>query len=162
MSRHLVLVALAAIAAGCKSEPAGPPAAPAAPVETHILAVEPIDMAREAPLQPKFRWKLPPALSHPSLVSFALAEMGQGDQPLEQPGADRQIAFASGLHDTSPTALDPFRPPAGCVLTGELRDAKTLKPGTWYRWTVRAVGAEAAQQADFFFRTQDAAPTPPK
>jgi hypothetical protein len=39
--------------------------------------------------------------------------------------------------------------------TGEVRDMSQLAPGTWYRWTVRVVGAGLGEHADFYFRTGD-------
>ena len=165
----IVLLGTAALAAGCKS-PAAPPAPKPAepPAEKSIVAVEPRDGAHEVLLAPTFKWKLPSAVGTPRLVSFTLFALGPGAEPPRPSGQDKEIAFASGLHDVTPTAVDPFRPaPAGVVLTGELRDMKEvdrrLKPETWYRWRVRALGENnAVVQADFFFRTREASPTPAK
>ena len=165
----IVLLGTAALAAGCKPPPAPPAPKPAEPpAEKNIVAVEPRDGAHEVLLTPTFKWKLPSAVGAPRLVSFTLFELGQGAEPPKPHGEDKEIAFASGLHDVSPTALDPFHPaPAGVVLTGELRDMKEvdrrLKPETWYRWRVRALGENnAVVQADFLFRTREAGPTPAK
>jgi len=165
----IVLLGTAALAAGCKPPPAPPAPKPAEPpAEKNIVAVEPRDGAHEVLLTPTFKWKLPSAVGTPRLVSFTLFELGQGAEPPKPRDKDKEIAFASGLHDVSPTALDPFHPaPAGVVLTGELRDMKEvdrrLKPETWYRWRVRALGENnAVVQADFLFRTREAGPPPAK
>jgi hypothetical protein len=164
----IVLLGTAALAAGCKPPPAPPAPKPAEPpAEKNIVAVEPRDGAHEVLLTPTFKWKLPAAVGTPRLVSFTLFELGQGAEPPKPRDKDKEIAFASGLHDVSPTALDPSHPPAGVVLTGELRDLKEadrrLKPETWYRWRIRALGENnAVIQADFFFRTGEAGPTPAK
>jgi hypothetical protein len=111
-------------------------------------------MALGVNLTPQFKWKLPPPLSAPTNLSFTLVEFGGGDTP---PKADdtqgKQIAFCSGLHDTSAQELDPFHPPPGSILTGEIRSMKGLKPGTWHRWTIRAISSDASNQASFLFRT---------
>jgi hypothetical protein len=57
------------------------------------------------------------------------------------------------LAAANPTELNPFAPPADVVLTGDLRDSRQLKPGTWYRWRVRVIGDGAATDASFYFRT---------
>jgi hypothetical protein len=163
----IVLLGTAVLAAGCKSPPAPPAPKPAEPpAEKNIVAVEPRDGAHEVLLTPTFRWKLPSAVGTPRLVSFTLFELGQGAEPPKPRDQDKEIAFASGLHDVSPTALDPSHPPAGVVLTGELRDLKEadrrLKPETWYRWRIRALGENHGVTADFFFRTGAAGPTPAK
>jgi hypothetical protein len=163
----VVLLGAAALAAGCKSPPAPPAPTPAEPpAEKNVVALEPRDGAHEALLTPTFKWKLPAAVGTPRLVSFTLFELGQGAEPPKPGDKDKEIAFASGLHDVSPTALDPLHPRAGVVLTGELRDMKEadrrLKPQTWYRWRIRALGENQAVTADFFFRTGAAGPTPAK
>jgi hypothetical protein len=56
--------------------------------------------------------------------------------------------------------LDPFDPPAGCILTGDLADMKQLAPNTWYRWTVRAVGGNIGVEGTFHFRTRTEEATP--
>jgi hypothetical protein len=161
MLRFVVLALAGALtlSAGCKSEPAPPaPKPPEAPPEKHIQAVEPRDGGQEVTLTPTFTWRLPSALGAPRLVSFTLSEFGQTAPP-PKPGAEgKQIAFASGLHDVSPTSLDPFHPPAGVVLTGDLRDSKQLKGDTWYRWKIRALGEDKTEQAGFLFRTRAAEP----
>jgi hypothetical protein len=163
----VVLLGAAALAAGCKSPPAPPAPKPAEPpAEKNIVALEPRDGAHEVLLTPTFKWKLPAAVDTPRLVSFALFELGQSAEPPKPGDKDNEIAFASGLHDVSPTALDPFHPRAGVVLTGDLRDMKEadrrLKPETWYRWRIRALGEDQRATADFFFRTGAAGPTPAK
>ena len=164
----VALVSALALAGGCKSQPAPPAPKPSeAAAEKNIRAVEPRDRVQEISLTPAFRWKLPSTLGIPRLVSFALVEFGQAAEPPKPGEAGKEIAFASGLHDVSPTALDPLHPPPGVVLTGELRDAKEpdrhLKASTWHRWRIRALGDNNdVAQAEFLFRTRAAEPTLPK
>lgn len=149
------------LAAGCKSQPAPPPEGPPTPPpDTHITTIEPRNMAEELTLTPAFKWKLPSTVGSPQLVSFSLFELGQAAEPPKPTDEGKQIAFASGLHDVSPTALDPFHPPPGCVLTGGLTDMKQLKGNTWYRWHIRAMGSGPVVQADFYFRTRAGETTP--
>jgi len=161
-SAAALLAAGAVLAAGCEAgPPAGaPPADPAEPPPPRVVvAVEPVHRAEGVGRRPRFRWKLPPALGSPDLVSLTLVEVGRAEDPEKPESAPRQVAFASGLHDTSPTALDPFDPPRGCVLTGELTDLKELRADTWYRWVVRAIAGTDSIEGTFLFRTQgDAGP----
>jgi len=159
----LMLLGALALAAGCGSEPPGPPAGPPEPVGSRsIQAIEPRDMAREVSRRPVFKWKLPAHLRAPRMVSFHLAAVGQAEDPHKAVAQEKPLAFASGLAPVSPTELDPFSPPSGAILTGDLRDMKQLKGDTWYHWRVRAIGNGDAAGADFFFRTrtEDAVPTP--
>jgi len=154
-------VAGAVLAAGCGDETGAPPSPEtvAPPPPQHIRAVEPAAMVRQVSRRPQFRWKLPPGMVQPTTVTFLLAEAGTGDQPdadlpdIDAPGTPR-IATATGLADTSPEAFDPWDPPPGAVVTGEIRDLTQLAPDTWYRWRVRAVALGAAGHADFYFRTR--------
>jgi len=158
MSRAILLLAAAGaagavLAAGCGNEPEGPETA--APLEpATIRAVGPAPMAREVSRRPVFRWKLPPHLAQPTLVTFVLAEAGAGDEPATDEAAHRRIATATGLADAGPESINLWDPPAGCVLTGEVEDMPQLAPDTWYRWTVRAVAPGEAGHADFYFRTR--------
>jgi hypothetical protein len=148
-----VLAGAAALAAGCKSEhpTEQQPQTPRAAV---IQAVEPREGAQDVSLTPTFKWRLPSTLGVPRLVSFTLTEFGQTADPPGPGDAGKEAAFASGLHDVSPASLDPFNPPPGVVLTGDLRDSGQLKPNTWYRWAVRAIGADFSARADFLFKTR--------
>ena len=161
MNRCVIgLVLAAALAAGCGSAPPDPAAKPpddqppAAPEVTQAL--QPLPLAVGVPLQPAFRWKLPGHIGAPTNVSFILREVGPGDAPPETDGGKvgAQIAFCSGLHDSSPTGLDLFQPPAGAILTGEVRSMTALKPGTWYQWAVRVIGEDESDEGQFLFRTQ--------
>ncbi len=162
MNRRVIglVLGLAALGAGCRPAPSDGPVKPpddeqaAKPEVTQAL--QPGPMAVGVPLNPTFRWKLPGHIGMPTNVSFILREIGPGDVPPETGGgkAGTQIAFCSGLHDTSPTAFDPFKPPAGAILTGEIRSMKALKPGTWYQWAVRVIGEDESDEGLFLFRTQ--------
>jgi hypothetical protein len=155
-----LLLGVAALGAGCRAAPPDEAARPsddrrpAKPEGTRAL--QPAPMAVGVSLQPTFKWKLPGHIGMPTNVSFTLRELGPGDTPPETAGgqAGTQIAFCSGLHDTSPTQLDPFKPPAGAILTGEIRSMKALKPGTWYQWSVRVIGNDESDDGVFMFRTQ--------
>ena len=155
-----LMLAVAALAAGCQpapsENPAKPPAAPDKEKEPETLvAVSPADLAEAVTLTPPFKWKIPPRLGVPTNVSFTLMELGSGEAPPKAGGAaGKQIGFCSGLHDTSPTALDLFHPPAGSILTGDVRSVKGLKPGTWYAWTVRAISEDKSQTGEFVFKTR--------
>ena len=160
-----LLVAVAGLAAGCQSEPSPEPAAEprsSDPLPGHIIALQPHDMMQDVALRPVFRWRLPSSLGSPMLLSFKLLEVGRVEDPRNPGSEPRSIAFASGLHDTSPTEIGPFNPPEGSIVTGEVRDMKQLKPDTWYRWTVRAIGESETAEGTFHFRTQSggAAATP--
>ena len=156
-----LIACVAGIAFGCGREP--PPVTTAIEAEAarHLQAVEPRDMAQEVSRRPTFKWRLPASIGDPFVVSFKLFKVGDVDDP-RRPGApERQIAFASGLHTASPTQLDPFDPPSGCTLTGDLTDMTQLAPNTWYRWTVRAVGSDTGGvEGNFHFRTRTEEATP--
>jgi hypothetical protein len=162
----LLPACLAALACGCKKEPAELPGGQAAREEAvpEIQALEPHDMAQEVSRRPVLRWKLPQALGALELVSVTLFESGQVDDPRRHPDRLERIAFASGLAASSAAELDPFAPPALVILTGPLRDMTQLKPETWYAWRVRAIGSGQAMEETFYFRTraEDAVPTAPK
>ena len=163
MNRCLAAIVLAAaVASGCRSQPPDePPDAGMPPVpESRIVAVSPADRALEASRRPTFEWRLPPTVEAPRLVSFTLAEAGNGPAPVEDEARQKRLAFASGLHSSSPTGIDPWDPPAGCVLTGDLTDLDQLSPQTWHRWSVRAVSDTDSAQADFYFRTRAHPATP--
>jgi hypothetical protein len=151
----VILTGVLALAGGCKSEPAQPgkDTSPAPP-DGRLTAIEPRSMAEQVALTPTFKWRLPSAVSVPRLVSFTLFEFGQTAEPPKAADEGKKIAFASGLHDVSPTALDPFHPPAGCVVGGDLRDMKQLKGNTWYLWRVRVLGEGEGFHSDFYFRTR--------
>jgi hypothetical protein len=155
-----LVLGVAALGAGCRSAPPGEAVKPpddeqAANLEV-TQALQPAPLAVGVPLQPTFKWKLPGHIGMPTNVSFILREIGPGDAPPETGDgkAGTQIAFCSGLHDSSPTALDLFKPPAGAILTGEIRSMKALKPGTWYQWSVRVMGEEESDEGQSLFRTQ--------
>ena len=157
----LLMVALAA-ASGCKSDSGGG-AAPAAAdpfADRKIQAVEPHDMTQEAGRKPIFRWKLPAILHSPNIVTFKLFEIGLVEDPRKGVEQARQIAPVTGLAGASPTEVDPFKPLAPAVITGEILDLKQLAPNTWYCWKIRALSDLGAGDAIFFFRTRpdDAAP----
>jgi len=153
-----------ALAIGCESgPPEAPPETPAPPLPPkEIVALWPRDMAEQVTRRPVFKWKLPPQVAGPSLVSLTLAEAGEGDRPVRDESGQKRVAFASGLHAESPEEINPWNPPPGCVLTGELRDEAQLRPNTWYRWSVRAVSDTGAVHRVFYFRTrsESAAPEP--
>jgi hypothetical protein len=158
---------LVALAAGCDKNPADVPGGdrPDPQAGRRVVALEPRDMAQEVSRRPVFRWRLPAALVHPDMVSMTLTEVGPGDEPRRNGTDEKPVAFASGLHGSSPTGVDPFAPPADSVVTGEVHDLRQLKAQTWYHWTVRAIGMDTAASGDFYFRTrsEDAVPTaPPK
>jgi hypothetical protein len=155
-----VVLAAAILVIGCDSGP--PEALPETPPPTqeNIVALQPRDMAEQVTHRPTFSWKLPPKVASPALVSFTLAEAGNGDQPIRDQGGPKRVAFASGLHTKSPNGFDPWEPPPGCVLTGEVTDMKQLKANTWYRWSVRAASPSDATHADFYFRTRAESATP--
>jgi len=126
------VLAAVALAIGCESGPPDvPPETP--PTQAEIVARQPRDMAEQVTRRPVFKWKLPPHVADPRLVSFTLAEAGDGDQPVQDEGREKRVAFASGLHAESPEGLHPWDPPAGSVLTGAVTDTDQLKANTWYR-----------------------------
>ena len=153
-------LAVALLAAGCQPAPNENPAKPAVQPDKEkepdtLVAVSPADLAEGVTLTPAFKWKIPPRLGVPTNVSFTLMELGASDTPPKAGGAAaKQIGFCSGLSDTSPTALDLFHPPAGSILTGDVRSVKELKPGTWYAWTIRAIGEDRSQTGEFVFKTR--------
>ncbi len=154
-----VVLAAAILVMGCDSgPPEAPPETPPPPTQRNIVALQPRDMAEQVTRRPTFSWKLPPKVASPALVSFTLAEAG--DRPIRDQGGLKRVAFASGLHTKSPNGLDPWKPPPGCVLTGDLTDMNQLKPNTWYRWSVRAASPSDATHADFYFRTRSDPATP--
>jgi len=150
---------LAVLGAGCQENtpPDGAtPPTPHVPAADTVLALQPLPGAIEVTLTPHFMWKLPQHADTLTSVSFKLAELGSGDTPPDATNeeAGELVAICSGLHETSPTELDLFHPPAGATLTGAVREMQALKPGTWYRWTVRAINDEGTSQKSFLFRTQ--------
>jgi len=154
------VLAAVALAIGCDSGPsAAPPETPPA-TQTEIIALQPRDMAEEVTRRPAFTWKLPPQVADPRLASFALAEAGDGDSPVQDEGREKRVAFASGLHAESPEALNPWDPPAGSVLTGAVTDTGQLKANTWYRWSVRAFSNTGTARAAFHFRTRSESAVP--
>ena len=160
--RWCIVVAVLVVAAGCKTEVPAPPkgdggeeAGPA-----HIRAVQPENRVQQVSRRPAFRWKLPKRLQEAAHVTFLLAEAGTGEEPVTDEAQQRRIATATGLDTAAAGAFDPWDPPGGCVLTGEVRDISQLASETWYRWTVRAVGAGAGEHADFYFRTRDTSAVP--
>ena len=155
-----VVLAAAALVMGCDSGP--PEALPETPPPTqeNIIALQPRDAAEQVTRRPTFSWKLPPKVASPAIVSITLAEAGDGDQPIRDQGGLKRVAFASGLHTKSPNGFDPWEPPPGCVMTGEVTDMKQLKANTWYRWSVRAASPSDAIHADFYFRTRAESATP--
>ena len=154
------------LAAGCVTEEPTPAPEPGQGTEAQhaspggIVAVQPKPMAQRVSRRPSFKWKLPKRLDEARLVTFLLAEAGNGPDPVRDEAGQRRIATATGLDASSPEAMTPWSPPAGCVLTGEVRDMSQLAPETWYRWTVRAVGAGLGEHADFYFRTRDTPAVP--
>jgi len=140
-------------ASGCQPEPpSGPP--PKSASTTQIEAAAPADMAAGVTLAPVLRWKLPPALSSPDIVTVHVFEVGRVEDPRTAAG-EKEIALAAGL--AGQTELNLFSPPAGCVLTGDLSDRKTrqLAPDTWYHWHIRAVLlSDVSATGDFYFRTR--------
>ncbi len=160
-----LIACVAGLAAGCGREP--PPVTPTAAqaeASRHIQAVEPRDMAQEVSRRPLLKWKLPATFENPIAVSFALSEVGQVDDPRRAGVEEKQVGFASGLHHTSPAQLDPFDPPPGCVLTGDITDKAQLAPLTWYHWKVRAITGDQGTEGNFYFRTraEEATPTSEK
>jgi len=162
MNRWPAAIALAAVALvmGCDSGPPEAPPETPPPTQENIVALQPRDMAEQVTRRPTFSWKLPPKVASPALVSFTLAEAGDGDQPIRDQGGLKRVAFASGLHTKSPNGFDPWEPPPGCVVTGEVTDMKQLKANTWYRWSVRAMSDTGAAHANFYFRTRAEPATP--
>lgn len=158
----LVVTAVMAVGAGCEEEaprPA-PPSQPTSP-RNEVVAVRPPDGARGIAVRPRFKWELPASLKAATYVGFELRRVSGPDQTGRNQGTE--VAFASGLHDTTPTELDPFRPPDGVIVTGRLRDAGSLEPGTWYRWNVTAMAPGATGRGMFFFRTTEPSePAPPE
>lgn len=155
-----VVLAAAILVMGCDSGPPEAPPETPPPTQENIVALQPRDMAEQVTRRPTFSWKLPPKVASPALVSFTLAEAGDGDQPIRDQGGLKRVAFASGLHTKSPNGFDPWEPPPGCVVTGEVTDMKQLKANTWYRWSVRAASPSDATHADFYFRTRADPATP--
>jgi len=158
MRRSIALAVMLVAAAGCaEEEPATPPSGGDAEeaATAHIRAVRPGNMSRRVGRRPRFRWKLPKRLQVATHVTFLLAEAGTGAEPVTEQSRQRRIATATGLSASSPEALNLWDPPAGCVLTGEVRDVSQLAPGTWYRWRVRALAPGTAEHADFYFRTRE-------
>ena len=152
-----LLVLAAGLVAGCQNKPVEEPKpASAEPAASHIMALQPHDMMQDVAQRPVFRWRLPSSLGSPMLLSFKLMEVGRVEDPRNPGSEPRPVAYASGLHDTSPTSIDPFDPPEGSVVTGEVRNMKQLKPDTWYRWTVRAIGESETAESTFHFRTGNA------
>ena len=158
----IVVGVVLVMAAGCTTEAPAPPNGDGAE-ETgpaHIRAVQPENMVQQVNRRPAFRWKLPKRLEEATHVTFLLAEAGTGEAAVTDEAQQRRIATATGLDAAGAEAFDPWDPPGGCVLTGEVRDISQLAPETWYRWTVRAVGAGAGEHADFYFRTRDTSAVP--
>jgi hypothetical protein len=152
-----LLVGIVALAGGCSSDsPSGtaPADRAAAEAQRNILALEPRNMAHDANRRPSFQWRLPPMVSKPDLVTFTLYEVGKMEAPERDKPTGTRMALATGLDATSPTGLNLWEPPTGCVLTGDIRDTIQLKPETWYRWNVRAIAGEIGTDADFYFRTR--------
>jgi hypothetical protein len=162
LRRTLIVTGVLVLAAGCATEepaPAPEPEPGNAPT-TRITAVQPESMMQRVSRRPVFEWKLPKRLKPPTLVSFVLAEAGTGEEPVADEARERRIATVTGLDESSPEAMNPWDPPAGCVLTGEVRDMSQLAPDTWYRWRVRAVAAGTGDHADFYFRTRETSAVP--
>jgi hypothetical protein len=159
----LVVTAMMAVGAGCEEGEAPRPAPPEQPTppRNEVVAVRPPDGAREIAVRPRFKWELPGSLKAATYVGFELRRVSGPDQTGRDQGME--VALASGLDDTTPTALNPFNPPDGVIVTGMLRDAGRLEPGTWYRWTVTAMAPGATGQGMFFFRTTETPePAPPE
>jgi len=155
------VLAAVALAIGCDSGPsAAPPETPPPATQADIIALQPRDMAEQVTRRPVFKWKLPPHVADPRLVSFTLAEAGDGDRPVQDEGREKRVAFASGLHTESPEGLHPWDPPAGAVLTGEVTDTDQLKANTWYRWSVRAFSNTGTARTAFHFRTRSESAVP--
>lgn len=159
------LVLAVALAAGCASEAPAPPPQPEEPAAepTAIQAVEPRDMAEQVTRRPAFQWKLPKKAAEPRLLSFTLAQAGTATAPEKDEERQTRVAFASGLPTAGQGGIDPWKPPVGCVLTGLVTSMEQLDAGTWYRWSVRALGEQEATHATFYFRTRadDAVPPAP-
>lgn len=165
LARSALVLAIA-LAAGCASEPPAPtpPTPEKPPAEpTAIQALEPRDMAEQVTRRPAFQWKLPKRAAEPRLLSFTLAQAGTAAAPEKDEERQVRVAFASGLQTAGLDGIDPWKPPEGCVLTGLLTSMGQLDPGTWYRWSVRALGELEAAHATFYFRTRadDAVPPAP-
>ena len=163
--RHRALGVAAAVlvlAAGCEPEP--PPEQKAPPADgfsagsRQIAAVLPASGAQNVPLRPKFRWRLPPAVPAPTHVSFTLVEVTGPGAPVSEDVEEEPLAKVTGLHDTSPTELELFKPPPGAVATGRIREMTDLAPETWYRWTVRVMGDRDYARRHFYFRTGPVSP----
>jgi len=152
-----LLAGIVALASGCSSNSSSEPAPAdkaAAEAQRHILALAPRNMAQDVSRRPAFQWRLPPIVSKPDLVTFTLYEVGKMEAPERDKQVGTRMALATGLDATSPTGLNLWEPPTGCVLTGDIRDTVQLKPETWYRWNVRAIAGETGTDADFYFRTR--------
>ncbi|MFO8012669.1 MAG: hypothetical protein R6X20_05105 [Phycisphaerae bacterium] len=158
--RALIVTGVLVWAAGCADEEPVPPPEPKNAPSNRIVAVRPEPMMQRVSRRPAFKWKLPKRLERATLVSFLLAEAGTGDEPVTDEARERRIATVTGLDESSPEAMNLWDPPAGCVLTGEVRDMSQLAPETWYRWRVRAVAAGTGDHADFYFRTRDTPAVP--
>ncbi len=152
--------AILAAAAGCdETPPPTPPATSPTGAEARVIALSPPDGGQGVSLRPRFRWRLPSHLGQPTYVGFRLHLVSGPDRTDEDEGA--LVALASGLHDTTPTQLDPFDPPPRVVLSGPLRDAGRLEPATWYRWTVTVLAEAESGRGMFFFRTTETVPPGP-
>jgi len=155
-------IAALALASGCRSNSDNAAATQTAKAETEnrIQAVEPQDMFQEASRKPVFRWKLPPQLRSPNIVTFRLFEVGVAEDPRKAADQEKPIALVTGLAGTSPAEVDLFKPVSPAVLTGDIQDVKQLSPNAWYHWRVRALSDLGAAEANFYFRTRadDAAP----
>jgi hypothetical protein len=164
IGRLCLALAVAGLWAGGCADGPGPvsPGQPAA--DNRIVAVEPFDMTQNVSTQPTFKWKLPESMAVPTTVTFKLAEAGQADTPTKDATVldENKVAIVTDLVQVSPTALDLFRPPAGCVVLGDITTMTQLKGMTWYRWTIFAtnlknVGSYSSPnsaRADFYFRTR--------
>jgi len=156
-----VLAGVLILAAGCEREaPPGPATSTSEPPSRDIVAVTPIPMQEGMSRKPAFEWKLPKRLAQATLVSFLLAEAGTGEEPVTDESKQRRIATVTGLDASSPEAFNPWDPPGGCVVTGEIVRMSQLPPRTWYRWRVRAVSAGTGDHKDFYFRTGEISVVP--
>lgn len=142
---------------GCDTEAPAPPAAaePQEPPAGTITAVHPEPGMQGVSRRPEFQWQLPQRLQAGYHATVLVAKAGTGEEPVVDEAGQERVAMATGLSLASPQTLDLWNPPAGCVVTGEVRDMSQLAPGTWYRWTVRVVGMNVSDRADFYFRTGD-------
>jgi hypothetical protein len=111
-------------------------------------------MFQEASRKPVFRWKLPPQLRSPNIVTFKLFEVGVAEDPRKAADQEKPVALVTGLAGTNSTEVDPFKPVSPAVLTGDIQDMKQLAPNVWYHWRVRAVSDLGVATADFYFRTR--------